>query len=86
MHDPLPAHQHIRVLTKQDAEPPKAEVLGHITVKNRSASKCKYEVLIETIKQEARQIGGNYIKIIGERKPSAATSCDKIKAIILRAY
>ena len=74
----------VYILNLNDEIPEAAELLGEIKVGDNGFSvNCTYEKVIEKAKVEARQIGGNILKITEHKTPSAmGSSCHRIKAQI----
>jgi hypothetical protein len=76
----------VRIFTLSDSVPKNAEELGIVKFEDTGFStNCGWDVAIETIKIEARKVGGNSIKIISEKAPSYwGSSCHRVNAKILR--
>ncbi|MZP67097.1 MAG: hypothetical protein GT597_13205 [Bacteroidales bacterium] len=83
---PLDYQQEVVVIGLDQPEPDNAEVLGQVKTGDTGFStNCSYEVVIDKIKLEARKAGGNAIKVIEHKTPSAmGSSCHRITARILR--
>lgn len=78
--------QAVLVFGIAEAAPDIAEVLGEIKIGDAGLTiNCGYEVVLDKAKMEARKVGGNAIKIIEHKTPSAfGSSCHRITANILR--
>jgi hypothetical protein len=74
------------VIGLTDEIPRSAEEIGTIKIGDTGFStNCGWDVVIEKAKIEARKAGGNALKIIEHKLPSAmGSSCDRITAKILR--
>jgi len=84
-YDPLSAKQEVYILSQRELVPANAEVLGHLKVGDTGfTTKCKYDAVINKIKQEARLVGGNAIQIIEHKQPDYLSSCHRITAVVLR--
>lgn len=83
---PLDYKQEVAVIGLDDKEPDDAELLGQVKIGDSGFStNCSYATVIDDAKLEARKAGGNAIKIIEHRAPSAfGSSCHSITARILR--
>lgn len=83
---PLDYKQDVVVIGLDQPVPDGSEVLGRIKVgDNGFTTNCSYDVVIDKAKLEARKAGGNAIKIIKHKLPSAmGSSCHRITAEILR--
>lgn len=83
---PLDYREKVVVLDITREEPENAEMLGEIKLGDTGFSiKCGYDLAIEKAKMEARKSGGNVVKIIDHRPPSAfGSTCHRITAKILR--
>jgi hypothetical protein len=75
----------IQIFNIQDEAPVNAEYLGSIRIFDSGFSThCKWDVVIEKAKLEARKVGGNALKITRHIPPSImGSSCDQIQANIL---
>ncbi len=82
---PLDYKQEVVVIGLNQAEPEAAEVLGTVKIGETGfTTKCSYDIVIDKAKLEARKAGGNAIKIIEHKPPSAfGSSCHRITATIL---
>ena len=78
--------QEIVVFGIDDTEPDAAELLGQVKIGDTGFStNCNYDVVIDKAKLEARKVGGNALKIVEHKLPSAmGRSCHRITAKILR--
>lgn len=78
--------QAVLVIGLNQTEPDDAEVLGKVKIGDGGfTTDCSYETVIDKAKMEARKIGGNAIKIIEHKPPTAmGSSCHRITAKILR--
>jgi hypothetical protein len=74
------------VIGLREREPENSEYLGLVKIGDSGFStNCSYEVVMKEAMLEARKAGGNAIKIIEHRPPSAVvSSCHRITARILR--
>jgi hypothetical protein len=84
---PLDYKQEIVVIGLAHPEPENAEVLGQVKIGDTGFStKCGYDIVIDKAKLEARKAGGNAIKIIEHKPPTAmGSTCHRITAKILKA-
>ena len=82
---PLDYRQEIVVIGLNQAEPDNSELLGTVKIGDTGFStNCDYSTAIDKAKLEARKVGGNAIKIIEHKPPTAmGSSCHRIKARIL---
>ena len=85
-YSPLDYKQEVVVIGLNQAEPSDAEVLGQVKLGDTGfTTNCSYDIVIDKAKLEARKIGGNVIKIIEHKPPTAMSStCHRITAKILR--
>lgn len=86
-YDPVEYTEDVAVFEQNQPIPGKAELLGHVKIDESRftlASNCTYNVVINEAKYQAREIGGNAIKITSHTLPSETSSCHKIEAYILR--
>lgn len=83
---PLDYKQDVLVIGINEAEPENAEILGTVKVgESGFTTQCTYDIVIDNAKLEARKVGGNAIKIIRHKPPSAfGSSCHRITANILK--
>lgn len=82
---PLDYKQEVVVFGLIEDAPSHSEVLGQVKVGDSGFStKCNYEVVMDQAKLEARNVGGNAIKIIKHKKPDLWSSCHRITAQILK--
>lgn len=83
---PLDYKQTVLVIGLDQTEPDGAEDLGKVKIGDGGfTTNCSYETVIDKAKMEARKVGGNAIKIIEHKSPSAlGSSCHRITAKILR--
>ena len=83
---PLDYKQEIVTIGLSESEPDNLEVLGQVKIGDTGFStKCGYDIMINKAKLEARKAGGNAIKIIEHKPPSAfGSSCHRITAKILK--
>ncbi|MGQ1891794.1 hypothetical protein ACT29H_15240 [Thermophagus sp. OGC60D27] len=83
---PIDYKQDILVIGLDQSEPDNSEVLGQVKIGDTGfSSKCSYDIVIDKAKLEARKVGGNAIKIIKHRPPSAlGSTCHRITAKILK--
>jgi hypothetical protein len=82
---PLDYKQEVLVIALNQIEPENAEILGTVEIGETGfTTKCSFEIVVDKAKLEARKAGGNAIKIIDHRLPSALSStCHRITARIL---
>ena len=83
---PLDYKQEIVTIGLSESEPDNLEVLGQVKIGDTGFStKCGYDIMINKAKLEARKAGGNAIKIIEHKPPSAfGSSCHRITVKILK--
>jgi hypothetical protein len=82
---PLDYKEDVLVLDLQTPIPDNAENMGTVKIgDNGFSTKCDWNTVIETAKMEARKVGGNAIKIMKHKPPSAlGSSCHRITAAVL---
>ena len=85
-YSPLDYKQEVIVIGLDQAEPDSSESLGEVKIGDTGFSiDCGYDVVIDKAKVEARKAGGNAIKIIEHKPPTAmGSSCHRITAKILK--
>ncbi len=85
-YSPLDAQQNIVVIELENSEPDKSEELGLVKIGDTGfTTQCSYAIVLDKAKKEARKVGGNAIKIIEHKLPSATGStCHRIMAKILK--
>lgn len=85
-YSPLDYKQEVVVIGLDQTEPDNAEVLGQVKIGDTGFStKCDYDIVVDNAKLEARKAGGNAIKIIEHRPPTAmGSTCHRITAKILK--
>lgn len=78
--------QDVLVIGLNQPAPDGTEILGQVKIGDKGfTTNCSYETVIDKAKMEARKVGGNAIKIIEHRPPSAlGSSCHRITARVLR--
>jgi len=83
---PLDAKAEVRVFGLDKNIPANAEKIGVVKVGDTGfSSNCGWEAVIELAKTEARNAGGNAIKIVEHFPPSkVGSSCHQISAFILK--
>jgi hypothetical protein len=83
---PIDYKQEVVVIGLDQTEPDNAEVLGQVKIGDAGfTTKCDYNLVIDKAKLEARKAGGNAIKIIEHKPPTAmGSSCHRITAKILK--
>ena len=83
---PLDYRQEVVVIGLEQSEPDSTEVFGQVKIGDTGFStNCTYDIVIDKAKLEARKAGGNAIKIIKHRPPTAlGNSCHRITAMILK--
>lgn len=76
----------VMVIGITESVPENSEVIGQVKIGDTGFStKCSYEIVIDKAKLEARKAGGNAIKLIEHKPPSAmGSSCHRITADILK--
>jgi hypothetical protein len=81
---PLDYREDVLVLDIQTPVPNNAIEIGTIRIGDSGFSTdCGWNTVIEEAKTEARKAGGNAIKITEHKPPSMASTCHRIKALIL---
>ncbi|WP_205501383.1 hypothetical protein [Rufibacter psychrotolerans] len=85
-YSPLDYREDVRVYGLQDAYPASAEEVGLVKITDTGFSvNCGLEQVLEKAKAEARQAGGNALKLVEHLQPNLMTSsCHRITAKILR--
>lgn len=83
---PLDFRERVILIGKYQQEPDSSELIGQVKVgDNGFTTNCSYEVVLEYAKIEARKVGGNAIKIIKHKLPTATgSSCHRITADIYK--
>ena len=83
---PLDYRQEVVVIGLTQSEPNNSEVIGQVKIGDTGFStKCGYDVVMDKAKLEARKAGGNAIKIVEHKPPTALGSfCHKLTAKILK--
>jgi hypothetical protein len=83
---PLDYREDVRVYELNEPVPSNSEKIGVVKIGDTGfTTNCKYEIVLEKAKLEARKAGGNAIKITKHIPPSAMeSSCHRITAQILR--
>lgn len=78
--------QEVVVFGLDQPEPDNAEVLGQVKIGDAGLStNCGYDIVMDKAKLEARKAGGNAIKIIEHKPPTAmGSTCHRITAKILK--
>lgn len=81
----LNKNEEVFVIGITDDIPASAIELGSIKIgDNGFSTNCGWEAVIEKAKNEARKAGGNVLKITEHTLPSLSSTCDQIRAKILR--
>ena len=82
----LDYQQEVAVIELDQPEPARSEVLGQVRIGDTGfTTDCKYEVVLDKAKMEARKAGGNAIKIVEHQQPTAfGSACHRITAKILK--
>lgn len=82
----LDYQQEVAVIELDQPEPAGSEVLGQVRIGDSGfTTDCKYEVVLDKAKMEARKAGGNAIKIVEHQQPTAfGSACHRITAKILK--
>lgn len=85
-YDPTDFKTEVVVLGVDDQIPNDAEVLGDLKIGDSGfTSKCTYEEVITQAKMEVMKVGGNVLKIIEHKLPTAmGSTCHRIIAKILK--
>ena len=82
---PLDYRVDVLVFDLQTRIPDGAEEMGTVKIGDTGfTTACDWKTVVETAKTEARKVGGNAIKITEHKPPSAASSCHRITASVLR--
>lgn len=83
---PLDANTEVRVFGLDESMPANAEKIGVVKIGDTGfSSNCGWEVVIDKAKTEARNAGGNAVKIVEHISPSTmGSSCHRISAFILK--
>jgi len=82
---PLDYDLEVMVLGLNDEVPFEAEHIGTIRIGDSGFStNCRYDVVIDLAKLEARKVGGDALKIVKHHKPDLWSSCHRITAEILK--
>lgn len=83
---PLDYKEEVKVYGINDEVPGQSEEMGTVKIGDTGfTTKCGYEIVVDDAKTEARKAGGNAIKIIEHKTPSAmGSSCHQITAKILK--
>lgn len=78
--------QEIVVFGLNQSVPDNAEKLGTVKATDSGFTiNCNYDIIINLLKQEARKVGGNAIKIIKHKPPtSMGSSCHRITVEVLK--
>ncbi|MGS2741659.1 hypothetical protein [Sinomicrobium sp. M5D2P17] len=72
------------VLGLEEESPSEAVELGNIKIGDTGfTTNCDWEETLQKIKEEARKVGGNVVKITEHKIPGFASSCHRIEAKIL---
>lgn len=75
----------VAVIGLEEKQPEDSEILGEVKIRDTGFStKCNYEVVLDKAKLEARNVGGNAIKITKHKKPDFWSTCHRLDAIILK--
>ena len=82
---PLANNSEVTVYNSSSLVPKNAVVIGDVAILDGgTTTKCDWETVIETAKQEAREAGGNGLEILQHSKPGEnGSSCHQIVAYIL---
>ena len=85
-YSPLDYREEVVLIGSNQPTPDNAEILGQVKISDTGFStRCGYETVIDKAQLEARKIGGNAIKIIKHKPPSAfGSQCHRITANILK--
>ena len=83
---PLSKDVEVTILDADDPVPEKAEVLGHIKIGDTgfTTKNGNYAAVLNIARDQARQAGGNVVKITEHKSPDLFSSIHRIKADILR--
>lgn len=82
---PLPKDVEVRILDADDPVPEKAEVLGQIKIGDTgfTTKNGNYAAVLNIAREQARQAGGNVVKITEHKSPDMRSSIHRIEADIL---
>lgn len=85
-YEPLDYREEIVVIGMDQPGPEAFELLGEVKIGDAGLTMdCGYELVLEKARLEARKAGGNVLKIIEHKPPTAlGSSCHRLKAQILR--
>jgi hypothetical protein len=83
---PIDYKQDVVVIGLNQPEPDNSEVLGQVKIGDTGfTTNCDFSTVVDKAKLEARKTGGNAIKIIEHKPPTAmGSSCHRITAKILK--
>lgn len=83
--EPLPVDAKVLVSEVGMPSPANGVLLGDFAVKDAGASvKCSYGAVVALARNEARQVGGNFVDITRHQKPDVWSSCNRIYGSIYR--
>lgn len=85
-YQPLEAGEKVVVLDVEDNLPENFEMLGSIKIGDTgfTTKNGTYDAVLKLAKEQARQVGGNVVKITEHKSPDFVSSIHRIKADILR--
>ncbi|TAJ05792.1 hypothetical protein DMA11_23055 [Marinilabiliaceae bacterium JC017] len=85
-YEPLDYKEEVMVIARDEPLPDCTEELGEVKVGDSGfTTNCGYAIVLDKVKLEARKAGGNAIKIIEHKPPTAmGSSCHRITAKILK--
>lgn len=81
---PVRSDMEVMVFDTPDHLSEKAEILGIVEVGDAGATtNCGYEAMMGLLKEEARKMGGNAVRILLYRPPDGFSSCHRFKAEVI---
>lgn len=85
-HQALPSDAEVVVLEENQAAPADAESLGRIKIGDTgfTSKSGTYEAVLNLAKEQARQAGGNVVKITEHKSPDFYSSIHRVKAEVFR--
>ena len=77
--------EEVIVLGQEDATPVDGEYIGEVKIGDTGfTTNCTYVMVLESLKLEARRIGGNLAKITAHKSPGMGSSCHRITASVYK--
>lgn len=85
-YQPLGQNEEVAVIDVDQPQPENAVVLGSIRIGDSgfTTKNGTYEAVLNIAKQQARQAGGNVVKLTEHKSPDAFSTIHRIKADVLR--